>query len=234
MKNNEQSSLFYNRELSALEFNRRVLAMAQDPSVPLLERLRYITIVSSNLDEFFEVRVAGVQQRMELGLSMRTPDRLAPRELMRQIVAKTREIVKEQYHTLNTDILPSLEKEGIRLLKRKTWSSQIKSWAKIYFEEQVLPVLTPLGLDPGHPFPNVQNKSLNFIVSLRGTDAFGRDAGIAILPVPRCLPRIISIPKEYSEQNDHVLLSSVIHEHVQHLYQEIPDPSPMYEKDRIL
>ena len=218
MKNNEQSNLFYNRELSALEFNRRVLAMAQDPSVPLLERLRYITIVSSNLDEFFEVRVAGVQQRMELGLSMRTPDHLAPQELMKKIVMKTRELVKEQYYTLNSDILPALEEEGIRLLKRKTWSAEVQAWAKTYFEEQVLPVLTPLGLDPGHPFPNVQNKSLNFIVSLRGTDAFGRDAGIAILPVPRCLPRIISIPQEFCAQNDYVLLSSVIHAHVQQLF----------------
>ena len=192
--------------------------MAQDPSVPLLERLRYITIVSSNLDEFFEVRVAGVQQRMELGLSMRTPDRLAPRELMEKIVHATREIVKEQYQTLNTDILPALEQEGIRLLRRDTWSPKVQAWAKRYFEEQVFPVLTPLGLDPGHPFPNVQNKSLNFIVSLCGTDAFGRDAGIAILPVPRCLPRIIAIPQESCEQNDYVLLSSIIHAHVQKLF----------------
>ena len=209
---------YFNRELSALAFNQRVLAMAQDPSVPLLERLRYITIVSSNLDEFFEVRVAGVQQRKELGLAIRTPDQMDPNLLLQEIVRITRDIVKEQYYTLNTDILPALDAKGIRLIKRDMWSSKLRKWVEHYFNTQVFPIMTPLGLDPGHPFPNVQNKSLNFIVSLRGTDAFGRDAGFAILPVPRCLPRIIPVPADVGEKNDFVLLSSVIHANVQSLF----------------
>ena len=215
---NIEENPFFNREMSAIAFNRRVLELAQDTSVPLLERLRYITIVSSNLDEFFEVRVAGVQQRMELDLSTRTPDQIAPRALMEKIVEETRKLVKEQYDVLNREILPALEVEGIRLVKREYWSEELCQWGKQYFEEQILPVLTPLGLDPAHPFPNVQNKSLNFIVSLNGTDAFGRDAGIAILPVPRCLPRIIAVPDQLKEHNDFVLLSSIIHANVQQLF----------------
>ena len=153
---------FFNRELSSLEFNWRVLQMAHDKNIPLLERLRFITIVSSNLDEFFEVRVAGLQQRIALGLSLRTFDALSPTTLFKKIVDRARVIVQEQYRTLNEDILPALSKEGIRLLKRNAWSQEQRVWIQEYFNSQVLPVLTPLGLDPAHPFPNVQNKSLNF------------------------------------------------------------------------
>ena len=216
--NFKNPALYFNRELSSLEFNRRVLALAKDASIPLLERLRFITILSSNLDEFFEVRVAGVQQRLALGLSMRTPDQMSPLSLHERIVSTVREIVAEQYRILNHDIFPALEEKGIRLLKRQSWTEVQQAWAETYFMEQILPVLTPLGLDPAHPFPNVQNKSLNFIISLEGTDDFGRDGGVAILPVPRCLPRIIALPKSLAEAQDSVLLSSIIHANVHRIF----------------
>jgi polyphosphate kinase len=192
------------------------LALALDVNKPLLERLRFVTIVSSNLDEFFEVRVAGVQQRKFLDLSLRTPDHLTPRELLSAIQERTQALVREQYRILNEIILPDLEKEGVRILRRSEWNEEQKKWLLDYFVSQVAPVLTPIGLDPAHPFPNVQNKSLNFVMSLNGTDAFGRESDIAILQVPRCLPRIIKLP---NSNGDFILLSSIIHAHIDILFQ---------------
>ena len=213
------SETLVNRELSTIAFNERVLALSQNEEMPLLERLRYVAIVSSNLDEFFEVRVASVKQRMALDLSMRKSDGMTPRQLLTAIRSQTAKLVHQQYDLLQDQILPSLRKEGVFLWRRSEWTDAQRDWIQQYFTEQVSPVLTPLGLDPAHPLPNVENKSLNFVLSLNGKDAFGRESTMAILPVPRCLPRIIPLPDLDGTQGLHfVLLSSVIHAHVDKLF----------------
>lgn len=215
----DDPSLFVNRELSQLEFFRRVLAMGRDPSMPLLERLRFLTITSTITDEFFEIRVAGLKQRIQLGIARPGADGLTSMEVYREIARRAREMIAEQYRILNEEVLPALEAEGVRLLKRSQWSAPQRAWVRDYFETQVAPVLTPVGLDPAHPFPRVLNKSLNMIVSLEGTDAFGRNSDYAVVPVPRCLPRVIRLPDEVSEApHDFVLLSSVVHAHVEQVF----------------
>ncbi len=212
--------LYFNRELSLLEFQARVLAQAKDPNVPLLERLRFLTICSTNLDEFYEIRVAGVEQQIAYGVRSTTPDAIPPKVLLERISKKSHEIIEEQYKVLNDDLLPALRGEGVYLLRRGEWSSDIKKWIGEYFETQVLPVLTPVGLDPSHPFPQILNKSLNFAITIEGKDAYGRSGGHAVLQVPRSLPRIIALPTELSKKNDQnfVLLSSVIHANVEQVF----------------
>ena len=212
-------SYYIHRELSLLQFFRRVLAMSVDPEIPILERLRFVTICSSISDEFFEIRVAGLKQRLELGLPQVRPDGLGQAEAIERIGDAVRELVVEQYRILNEELLPGLRSHGIQILRRHEWTTKQKKWLRSYFEEQVLPVLTPVGLDPVHPFPRTVNKSLNMIVSLEGTDAFGRIGEYAILPVPRCLPRLIQMPKQVGG-TDHsfALLSSIIHAHVDDVF----------------
>lgn len=213
-----QDPAFYiNRELSLLDFNERVLGQALDARIPLLERLRFLTIFSSNLDEFFEVRAAGLRE--SLGEGERRADGLDVRETLARISEKAHTLVEKHYATLNDVILPALEREGIRLVKRSAWSEVQRAWIERTFVESALPVLTPVGLDPAHPFPNVQNKSLNFIVLLEGEDAFHRTSGIAIVQVPRCLPRILPLPEDHCEgTRDFVMISSIIHAHVDQLF----------------
>jgi polyphosphate kinase len=207
--------LFLNRELSLLEFNRRVLEQAEDPSVPLLERLRFLTIVSSNLDEFFEVRVASLlaQHQTHGGPDPGEADLDGAADECRQIIAR-------QYALLNDQILPQLSANGIHLLRRSDRNAAQKAWVKQYFDKEVRPLLTPVGLDPAHPFPRVINKSLNFIVELSGKDAFGRGTGIAIMKAPRVLPRLIRLPDELSDKPgaSYCLLSSVIQAHMADLF----------------
>ena len=203
-------------ELSRLAFNERVLSMAMDPTQPLLERLRFLTIASTNLDEFFEVRVAGLVEQIGFEGARRGPDGLSPEEAVNLIRARVQEMVVAQYKALNEVLLPALADEKIVIIPRDRWSERQRTWSKDYFEAQVLPVLTPTGLDPGHPFPNVRNKSLHFIVSLKGKDAFGRPAGLAVVPIPRCLPRLI--PIEGEAEGTFVLLSSIIHAHITALF----------------
>lgn len=209
---------YTNRDLSHLEFNRRVLQMAQDETVPLIERLRFLTILSSNLDEFFEVRVAGLQQRKRLDLPLNTPDGLSPEHVLREISDVVHGLQETQYNTLNEVLLPALAAEDIHLLRRSIWTEEQSRWIRQYFIEQTLPVLSPVGLDPAHPFPPVQNKGLNFILSLEGRDAFGRESGIAILQVPRCLPRLLQLPSAISGPHSFVMISSVIHANVGALF----------------
>ena len=210
---------FINRELSLLQFQRRVLAQAADPAMPLLERLRFLCIVSSNLDEFFEVRVAGVKEQMLLGSLTMTTDGLTPTALHALISREVHSIIAEQYALLNDTILPALAAEGIVFLRRSTWTDAQHLWARDYFMREVMPVLTPIGLDPAHPFPRVLNKSLNFAVELEGRDAFGRDSGAAIVQAPRALPRVIRVPKELTGIDDaFVFLSSLLHAHVGELF----------------
>ena len=206
---------FINRELSLLEFNRRVLEVAKNEDIPFLERLLYLCISSSNLDEFFEVRAAGVKQQINLNIPATGADNMTPEEVMKKIGAAAQELVKEQYRVLNEIILPGFEAIDIRFTRRESWNEQQAQWVREYFENQLLPVISPLGLDPAHPFPKVMNKSLNFIVSLEGKDAFGRDSGLAVVQAPRSLPRIVSFPDDIATcEHEFIFLSSIIHTHV--------------------
>ena len=205
---------FIHRELSLLTFFERVLTSAKDKNTPLLERLRFLTICSAILDEFFEIRVGGLKERYRLGIDRVGPDGLSTAEVLGQIRQRVLKLVKSQYRTLNRDVLPALAQEGIRLLKRSEWRTEHKDWARDYFQDQVAPVLSPIALDPAHPFPRLLNKSLNMLVALKGTDAYGRSCEYAIIHVPRCLPRVIPVPQSMSATpniSEFVLLSSIIH-----------------------
>jgi len=210
---------FLNRELQMLAFNRRVLAQAENKNVPILERLKFLSIVSSNMDEFFEIRVAGLKEQIKLGSSSRSTDGKTPKETFRLVNVVARDIVTAQYASLNDDVLPSLAKEGIRFIRRAQWTSAQQTWIRDYFFREMMPVLTPIGLDPSHPFPRVFNKSLNFAVELSGRDAFGRDSQRAIVQAPRLLPRVIKLPDDVTDgENDFIFLSSVLHQHVGELF----------------
>jgi len=216
----KQPELYINRELSLLEFNARVLEQAKLETVPLLERLRYLCISSTNLDEFFEVRVAGLMQKAKLGSTQAGPDNMSAQETLRLARARAAELVEEQYRVLNEIIFPRLAEQGINFIKRDDWSEAQEKWLREYYQEELQPILSPLGLDPAHPFPRMLNKSLNFIVSLSGKDAFGRSSGLAIVQAPRALPRVIQLPAEEtgSGPNDFVFLSSVLHAFVADLF----------------
>ena len=210
---------FLNRELQALEFNRRVLAQAEDRTVPLLERLRFLCIVSSNLDEFFEIRVSGIKEQIKLGATASGPDGMAPVQVFRQVAARAQGIVERQYRLLNEEIFPELAREGIRFIRRADWTPEQQAWIRDYFFREMMPLLTPIGLDRAHPFPRVLNKSLNFAVELSGRDAFGRDSRVAIVQAPRVLPRVIRLPGEVtSGPNDFIFLTSILHAHVGELF----------------
>jgi polyphosphate kinase len=210
---------FLNRELGLLAFNRRVLAQAADDAVPPLERLRFITIVSSNLDEFFEIRVAGLKEQIKLGLAEPGPDGRAPQEVLEAVGAEAHALVAEQYRLLNDVVLPQLAARGVVFPARDTWTPAQRQWIRDYFFRELLPVLTPIGLDPAHPFPRVFNKSLNLAVELEGRDAFGRNSGTAIVQAPRALPRLIRLPREIAGADyAFVFLSSILHAHVGELF----------------
>ncbi|MBK7135309.1 MAG: polyphosphate kinase 1 [Rhodocyclales bacterium] len=210
---------FLNRELSLLAFNRRVLGQAADAGVPLLERLRFLCIVSSNLDEFFEIRVAGLKEQIKLGAVAPSHDGLTPHEAFRLVAAQAHDLIEEQYALLNDAMLPALDKQGIRFIKRGAWTEAQAAWIRDYFFREVMPVLTPIGLDPAHPFPRVLNKSLNFAVELEGKDAFGRSSGAAIVQAPRVLPRVIQLPAAIAGvPHGFVFLSSVLHANVGELF----------------
>jgi len=211
---------FINRELSVLEFNRRVLAQAEDASVPLLERLKFLCIVSTNLDEFFEIRVSGLQQRREAGAAPSGPEMLSAQQALKDISSIAAEIFTGQYRLLNEEIIPELAAEGIRIIRRDQWNDSQREWLKHYFRHKVVPTLSPISLDPARPFPRILNKSLNFIVGLDGIHAFGRPCDRAIVQAPRSLPRLIHLPPELQEtgESDFVFLSSIIHAYVDELF----------------
>ncbi len=213
-------TLLLNREIGILEFNRRVLAQAEDADTPLLERLKFLCIVSSNLDEFFEIRVAELKETIRVNLSRTGADGMNPREVFAAVNRIAHELVERQYRLLNEKILPELDKSGVRFLRRTDLNEAQRDWIRDYFFSEMMPVLTPIGLDPAHPFPRVFNKSLNFAVELEGRDAFGRASRAAIVQAPRILPRMIKLPshsKQAKEQN-FVFLSSVLHEHASELF----------------
>ena len=210
---------FLNRELSLLAFNERVLAQAQDVQMPLLERLKFICIVSSNLDEFFEVRVAGLKERAAMTPHYQSPDGHTAKQTLQELEPRVRALVDRQYEVLNRDILPQLSEQGIRFLRRNHWNEAQTAWVRDYFFRELMPVLTPIGLDPAHPFPRVLNKSLNFAVELSGRDAFGRSSGAAVVQAPRSLPRVILMPPEIAGcEYGFVFLSSILHAHVNELF----------------
>jgi len=210
---------FLNRELGQLEFNRRVLAQAEDTAIPLLERLKYLCIVSSNLDEFFEIRVAGLKEQIKLGGIAAGADGMTARQTLKLVREQAHQLIARQYQLFNTDIIPALAGQGVKFLRRTQWSEAQQAWVKDFFFREVMPVLTPIGLDPAHPFPRVINKSLNFAVELQGKDAFGRNSTRAIVQAPRVVPRTILMPAEISGcEHGFVFLSSILHAHVGELF----------------
>jgi len=202
-----------NRERSILEFNRRVLAQAQRADVPLLERLRYVTIVSSNMDEFFEVRFADfVEASRQPGTGVSQGDLMS-------VAQEAHELIDEQYAVFNEEVMPALKQHGIVVINHAERTEAQRRWVAQFFETQVRPLLVPVGLDPAHPFPQVANKSLNFIVRLDGRDAFGRENSIAIVKVPRILPRVIRLPDALTNgRQAFVMLTSVIRAHLGELF----------------
>ncbi|MDN7931440.1 polyphosphate kinase 1 [Burkholderia metallica] len=211
-----------NRELGILGFNERVLAQASDPQVPLLERLRFICITSSNLDEFFEVRMAGLQEQIRDNPGALTPDGMSLQHAYDLVVERAQRLVHRQYTMLHETVLPALEQEGIYFHASDSWNDEQLEWARHYFLDELLPVLTPIGLDPAHPFPRVLNKSLNFVVELEGRDAFGRQAVMGIVQAPRALPRVVRMPHALSGfEHGFVLLSSFMQRFVGELFPQL-------------
>ncbi len=215
----DDSSLYLHRELSQLQFNIRVLEQALDESYPLLERLKFLLIFSSNLDEFFEIRVAGLKKQITFAREQAGADGLQPHQALARISELVHEQVARQYSILNDVLLPELAKHQINFIRRRFWTPKLKAWVRRYFRDEIAPIITPIGLDPTHPFPLLVNKSLNFIVELEGMDAFGRDSGLAIIPAPRLLPRVIRVPEDVGGPGDNfVFLSSMIHAHADELF----------------
>ena len=215
----DDSAFYFNRYLSLLEFNLRVLAQAEDTTLPLMERLKFLLIFSSNMDEFFEVRLAGLQRDISFNQARPEADGMHPKEVLQVIAQRCHDAIERQYNLLNNDISPLLANENIHFVARDSWTAEQVQWIKQYFRKQVGPVLTPIGLDLAHPFPRLVNKSLNFLVTLEGKDAFGRQLGMAVVPAPKSLPRIIRLPDEVCESGDNfVFLSSIIHYHASSLF----------------
>ncbi|WP_306169148.1 polyphosphate kinase 1 [Halomonas sp. MMSF_3323] len=213
-------SLYFNRELSHLQFNIRVLEQALDQAHPLLNRLMFLLIFSSNMDEFFEIRVAGLKSQLAVGDDTTGADGRSPRSVLDEISKIAHEHVERQYRILNEQLIPAMEAHNIRFRRRGDWTKQQRKWVHDYFSTEIIPVVSPIGLDPSHPFPRLVNKSLNFIVELEGKDAFGREGGLAILPAPRSLPRVIALPDELCEEGftEYLFLSSMIHAHADEVF----------------
>ncbi len=210
-------ALYINRELSQLDFNFRVLAQAMDEQVPLLERLRFLCISCTNLDEFFEIRAAAVRHAQEFGLPP-APDGMSPQAILSAIHDRAAELVDQQYRCWNAVLRPALAEAGVGILAQKSWTPRQRRWLRAYFRNEIMPVLSPLGLDPSHPFPKILNKSLNIVVVLKGTDAFGRAGHLALVRAPRSLPRIIQLPESLGGPQNFVLLSAVLSTFVDELF----------------
>ncbi|MEM6820518.1 MAG: polyphosphate kinase 1 [Verrucomicrobiota bacterium] len=212
----DNPEFYMNRELSWLEFNQRVLEEAENGSTPLLERVKFLCIVSSNLDEFFEIRVAGLKQLIESHNSDPGPDGLSSQEAFNLINERATQMVKDQYRLWTHALVPALEENHIRFLGMQQLSPEDKAWSEQFFHEEVFPVLTPLAIDPSHPFPHVANKSLNLIVELESTDS--SEKRNAIVQVPRVLNRLITLPHRPEQHHDFVFLSRLIMEYVHSLF----------------
>jgi polyphosphate kinase len=215
----EQPGYYINREFSTIAFNERVLMLADDARVPLLERVRLLSICSSNLDEFFEIRVAGIKEKIALSSTQRAIDGLRPEEIFNQISQKAHKLIDKLYSIFNNHLLPALNKENIHFLETEQWSDDIHLWAKHYFKHEILPIISPIALDLAHPLPKLINKSLNFIVTLSGKDAFDRNIDYAVIHAPRSIPRMIRLPSELCNNGNYfVYLSSIITTHIYSLF----------------
>ncbi len=213
------SEHYFNRELSHIQFHYRVLQQALDDNHPLINRLIFCCIFSSNMDEFFEIRVAGLRQQMKYGRESVGPDGMLSEQLLNEISRVAHDYIHQQYDILNNVLIPAMERENIHFVRRRDWTPKQTEWVQRYFEDEILPVVNPIGLDPSHPFPRLVNKSLNFIVELDGKDAFGRETGMAIVPAPRSLPRLVRLPDNVCNGGDNlVFLSSMIHAHTDELF----------------
>ncbi|MFI5356738.1 MAG: polyphosphate kinase 1 [Opitutales bacterium] len=201
---------YFNRELSWLAFNRRVLEQAQSNRHPLLERVRFLSIVSSNLDEFFEIRVAGLIQQVDSGVVESSLDGLGAREQLRRIHSVVASLVEDQYHCWQQQLLPALAQQNIHFRSAADLTPVELAWVRTYFREQVYPVLTPLALDQSHPFPQLGNKTLNVAVSLDNPETPAAEKLVAILPVPRILPRLVAIAPAKTGPQRYLFLSEVI------------------------
>ncbi len=201
---------YFNRELSWLAFNRRVLEQAQDERIPLLERVKFLAIVSSNLDEFFEIRVAGLIQQVDSGVTASGYDGLGPREQLRRIHSVVASLVEDQYACWQQHLVPALAEERIEFKSAQELSPAELTWVRAYFEEQVFPVLTPLAIDQAHPFPQLGNKTLNVIVSLDNPETPEIEHHVVILPVPRMLPRLVRIDPDATPRQTYIFLSEII------------------------
>lgn len=209
---------YFNRELSWLAFNRRVLEQAQNERFPLMERVRFLSFVCSNLDEFFEVRVAGLVQQVDSGFIEVGFDGLGPKEQLRRILSISHTLVADKYRCWNTQIMPQLQKEGIVFKSKDQLTRNELSWVKDYFDEQVFPVLTPMGIDPAHPFPQLTNKSLNVLVWLKDPTYPKKKLMMAVIPVPRILPRILQIESNSRKGHSYIFLSDIIKTHAAKLF----------------
>ena len=217
--NLSSSEYFSNRHIGLMQFNLRVLEQALNEDYPLLERFQFLMIFSSNMDEFFEIRLAGLKRQVSFARETVSTDGMRPQDVLQTLSEQIKLAIEKQYHILNDVLLPTLHKQKVRILHHTDWNKSVATWAEEYFRNQVMPIISPIGLDPAHPFPRLVNKSLNFIVSLEGKDAFGRDSGMAIVPAPRSLPRLFRVPDEFCNDGDNfVLLSSLIETHIDDLF----------------
>ena len=208
---------FLSREMSWLEFNQRVFEEALNPGTPLLERVKFFCIVSSNLDEFFEVRFAGLKQQIESDIVERSLDGRTATETVRAVTKRVRRMVEDQYRLWRGELRPSLAKSGIRFLEIEELKEKDRAWLEQYYQQQVRPVLTPLAVDPAHPFPHIQNKSLNVVVSLDLEQNGGSRSRLAVVQVPRVLPRLVRLPRE-DDAMDYVFLGSIIGHYLADLF----------------
>jgi polyphosphate kinase len=209
--------LYINRELSFLEFNQRVLEQAKDERIPLLERVKFLCISCSILDEFFEIRVASLKELVEAGANQPGPDGLSAQDQLKAISTRATLLVDGQYTLLNDVLMPELARHGVVFLTPDSWSEAQHAWIAEYFAREVEPVLSPLALDPARPFPKILNKSLNFAIVVEGEDGFGRNSGLAVLQAPRSLPRLIRLPDEFGRRQ-FVFLSTIVEAFVSNLF----------------
>ena len=216
----KQPFRYFNREISWLAFNRRVLEQAQSSCYPLLERMKFLAFVSSNLDEFFEIRVAGLIQQIKSGVVERGPDGLDANEQLVQIESYVKELLLEQNQCWKDSLLPELESAGIRFLNYRELNVREKQWVKHYFEEYIYPILTPLAIDPAHPFPQLINKALYILASLKENNSRKKDYKMAIIPVPRILPRVVKIEVPRKNKDEvYIFLSDIIEYFINTLFQ---------------
>ncbi len=215
----DDPSHYINREITALAFNERVLKLAEDSRIPLLERMRFLCICSSNLDEFFEIRVAGLKEKIDTHSEKLSIDGLTAEKLLQQLSVKTHSLVTRLYQIFNQQLIPALGKADIRFHHANDCSAEVKNWARKYFKKEVLPIVSPIALDLAHPFPRLFNKSLNFIVAISGKDAFDRNIEYAVVHAPRSIPRLIALPKSFDPKGNHyIYLSSIIEAHIEQFF----------------